>query len=546
MIFEIDDTDVLGRTGSIQIREKTMKTPNLFPVVHPTRNIVQIKDLEDIGAECMFTNAYIIYKNTKLRETLQKTKLHDYFKFDGLIATDSGAFQQYMYDNNDIDINPQIIEEFQENIGSDFPVILDLPVQLDDNYQIAKNKVFNTLNRAKDNIARRGNEHCHWIGPIHGGNYKDLLRKSAREMSALNYDIYALGGLVKAFLDYRFDLTIRMLITVKKHLIPNKPLHMFGLGLPQFFSLAVASGCDLMDSAAYALFAKEERYFSLSMGTCHLRDMKEFPCYCPICCKYTPKELLTFKKEERVELLAKHNLYLSFSELRTIRQAIRQGNLMELVEQRIHAHPNLVKAYDVFLKNKKYIEKFDKIYKKNGRLLSSYKSNDRPLLYRTKKRITKRLPPEKETNILVIFPDLISFRNIPSDLTKIIEKFVNNIRFPLNTLQFLMFNEIYGLIPLGLIQTFPMGQTEHLNVNYPFLDMKMKSNHENWIRFIEKTYPNLERIGLFFPKRFTHHPSENLSIFCAFNELHHILRLKLDLKIKFSKVIQELISFINQ
>ncbi|GAH57138.1 unnamed protein product, partial [marine sediment metagenome] len=29
--------------------------------------------------------------------------------------------------------------------------------------------------------------------------------------------------------------------------------HMFGLGLPQYFSLAVACGCDLMDSRLYIL-----------------------------------------------------------------------------------------------------------------------------------------------------------------------------------------------------------------------------------------------------------------------------------------------------
>jgi len=144
-----------------------------------------------------------------------------------------------MYNDNKIEIKPEEIENFQERIASDFPVILDLPVQLEDTFEVAESKVLKTIKRAKENISRRENQNCYWIGPIHGGKFPDLLKKSSIEMSKLDFGIYAIGGLVKAFLQYQFELTLNMLLTVKKSIIPNKPLHMFGLGLPQFFSLAV-------------------------------------------------------------------------------------------------------------------------------------------------------------------------------------------------------------------------------------------------------------------------------------------------------------------
>jgi len=463
VIFEISDIDAMGRLGKIVVNNKKMITPNLFPVVHPINNSVPIKDLEKIGAECLFTNSYILYHNESIKEQVLKTGIHKHLNFEGIIATDSGAFQQYMYNNQQFNISPEIIEKFQEDIESDFPVILDLPVQLNDDYKTAKKKVKLTIKRAKENIARRTSEKSNWIGPVHGGVYPDLLSKCAIEMSKLDFAIYALGGLVKLFLDYRFKQPIEMLLNVKRNLIPNKPVHMFGLGLPQFFSLAVACGCDLMDSAAYVLFAKEERYFTLSTGTKSLNDLEEFPCYCPICSKYTPQEIRKFNKELKVELLAKHNLYISFSELKTIRQAIREGNLWELVELRVRNHPNLVKALKLIKKNRDLFEIHEKLYKNHGRLYSSMESLDRPLIYRYQERIKANFRVPKEARYLLILPELdVKGKTSPSIFNWLndLDQGALNMRSEIHV----VFNSnVYGIVPLELVDTFPMGQFESID-----------------------------------------------------------------------------------
>ncbi|NIM45993.1 MAG: tRNA-guanine transglycosylase, partial [Nitrososphaeria archaeon] len=59
-----------------------------------------------------------------------------------------------------------------------------------------------------------------------------------------------------------FDLLVDMILTSKMNLPPNRPLHLFGAGHPLMFSLAVAMGCDLFDSAAYSIYAKENRYMT--------------------------------------------------------------------------------------------------------------------------------------------------------------------------------------------------------------------------------------------------------------------------------------------
>lgn len=547
MNFEILDVDALGRIGKIKLNNKQMVTPNLFPVVHPYKNIITPFELKKFGAECIFTNAYIIYQNETLKEDVKKNGIHRYLNFDGIIATDSGAFQQYMYNNNQFDIDAEKIEKFQEDINSDFPVILDIPVQLYDNPQIAREKVLRTIERARDNIKRRVNENCHWFGPIHGGKYLDLLELSISEMSKLDFDVFAIGGLVKAFLDYRFDLTLQILLTTKKNLIPNKPIHMFGLGLPQFFSLAVACGCDLMDSAAYILFARENRYFTLSTGTKTLDELEEFPCHCPICCDYLPKEMKKLEKQERIELLAKHNLYLSFSELRTVRQAIREGNLWELVEQRIRSHPFLVKAAKVVKKYIDFFESHEKIYKNHGRLFVSSQSINRPSIHRYISKITKDYRIPEGVKYLIILPEL----DVKGDSSLTVQMWLNEIDCNdlvlRESLHVVFMSEFFGIIPLELINTFPMGQNESIEVfeNYDILYYESIKKAEIFFDCFSKLY---KRCGVLIPKNFVNQFGE-MTEFPKNNPIHG-LKLILNSKFKSNYIksdkITEILQFLNK
>jgi 7-cyano-7-deazaguanine tRNA-ribosyltransferase len=546
MDFEILDVDALGRIGKIQVNNKHMITPNLFPVVHPYKNIIPPFELKKMGAQSIFTNAYILYQNESLREEVMNDGLHRYLNFDGLIATDSGAFQQYMYNNNQFDISAVEIEKFQEDINSDFPVILDIPVQLDDSYQIAKEKVIKTIERAKDNISRRNNENCKWFGPIHGGKYLDLLELSSREMNKLKFDIFAIGGLVKAFLEYRFDLTLHILLTVKQNIIPNKPIHMFGLGLPQFFSLAIACGCDLMDSAAYILYAKENRYFTLSTGTKTLDELEEFPCHCPICCRYTPKEMKNLDKIKRIELLAKHNLYISFSELRTVRQAIREGNLWELVEQRIRSHPFLVEAAKSMKKYLNFFEINEKIYKNHGRLFVSSQSINRPLIHRYILKIAKNYRIPENGRYLIILPELDVKGNSSLTIEKWLNEVYNNNSNLREHIHLVYLSEFFGIIPLELCNTFPLGQNEAIKVEEDD-DILYKNSIRKAGIYLDHFSKFYEKCALLIPKDFLNQFGE-LTEFQSNSPIHglyNLLNSKFKSKFIISNNLTEIFQFFN-
>jgi len=175
--------------------------------------------------------------------------------------------------------------------------------------------------------------------PVQGSTFPDLREKCARELSLLDFDVYPLGAVVPLMESYRFSELVDVIVASKKGLSPAAPVHLFGAGHPMMFSLAVALGCDLFDSASYALYAKDGRYMT-TRGTYHIENLQYLPCSCPICSSLSAREL--FESEKREELLARHNLYVTFEEIRIVKQAIQEGSLWELVENRCRAHPQLL------------------------------------------------------------------------------------------------------------------------------------------------------------------------------------------------------------
>ncbi|WP_371802032.1 tRNA guanosine(15) transglycosylase TgtA [Candidatus Lokiarchaeum ossiferum] len=495
--YDIKDYDAGGRIGQLKLGDKILDTPNLFPVVNPFRNSISPRRLYDhFGAQCLFTNAYIIYKNRENNPGIISKKLHEHLDFPGIIATDSGGFQDYMY-AGDIKLTPEEIEPFQENLGSDCPVILDIPVQTTDSYEEAKWKVDVTLKRAEENIQRRTRTDTAWFGPIHGSIYPDLLKRSALGMSKYDYGIYAIGGIVKTFIDYRFDLDVAILLEVRKWLRADRPLHMFGLGLPAFFSLAVACGADTFDSAAYILYAKDDRYFTLT-GTRNINDLIELPCHCPICTSFSANELKKLPKQERITAIAEHNLYHSYSELKAIKQAIHEGSLWDLVEHRVHAHPKLIKALK---KTQEYPDYFDgmiNLNKTRGQKYLTSFSFHRAHIRRYRNKVSHFKIP-KDRNTVIVLPEL----DLPSSNGISVIEWIKELKNmeSYEKKQIAIMSNLMGFIPLELSEMFPAGQHEGSG------DISENNSHkkiilEELIKMLSINVKTVDSIQILIPKEF--------------------------------------------
>jgi len=353
-VFEITNKYLLGRTGKLYTPHGTVETPAVMPVINPNLRLIEPAELKRYGAQMLITNSYIIYKSKKWREEALKRGLHSMLGFDGPVMTDSGAFQLSVYGS--VDVTSGEIIAFERDIGTDIGVPLDIPTPPDVPVERAKEELEVTLARLAE--AREYSGNMMLAGPVQGSTYPDLREEAASRVRAMDFDIYPLGAVVPLMEAYRYRELVDVIVRSKTGLGPAAPVHLFGAGHPMMLALAVALGCDLFDSAAYALYARDGRYMTVD-GTYHLGQLRYLPCDCPVCTSHNADDLADMDEKARTRLLAEHNLYVTFAELRLIRQSIIDGDLMELVERRCRSHPKMLSGLKRMMDYSPYIEKFD-------------------------------------------------------------------------------------------------------------------------------------------------------------------------------------------
>ncbi len=384
-IFEARDWDVAGRIGRLTVPRAgvTVETPALLPVINPHIQTIPPRRLaSEFGAEICITNSYVLHGSEDLREIVLDRGLHDTLDFPGAIMTDSGSFQLAEY--GEIDVTSREILEFQREIGSDIATPVDIPTPPEASHEKAERDLETTQKRL-DAAAEFDAGETLVSAPVQGSTYPDLRESAARHAYATDLDVFPVGAVVPLLNEYRFGETVDAVAAAKRGLGADAPVHLFGAGHPMMFALAVAMGCDLFDSAAYALYARDGRYLTVR-GTEHLADLDYFPCSCPICTEYTPAEIENCDERER--LLSEHNLHVTFEEIRTIKQAIRRGNLLELVEARARGHSAMLDGYRALLDHADELERTDPASKATFFYLSG-ESARRPEVLRHHRRLER-------------------------------------------------------------------------------------------------------------------------------------------------------------
>ncbi|WP_429223720.1 tRNA guanosine(15) transglycosylase TgtA [Methanobacterium oryzae] len=457
----------MGRIGVLKTPHGNIKTPNLMPVIHPGKQTIDVKKY---GAEIVITNAYIIYKNEVLKEKALENGVHSLINFDGPIMTDSGSFQLSEY--GDIDVTNREIIEFQEKIGTDIGTSLDIPTPPYVKRERAEKELEITLERAKEALEVRKNLMLNSV--VQGSTFPDLRAKCAEILGKMDFEVYPIGAVVPLLENYRYKDVLDIVIASVGNLPPSRPRHLMGAGHPMVFAFAAAIGCDLFDSAAYILYAQDDR-FLMPEGTYKLENLYEMPCSCDVCTNYTPDDLKSMKKDQRMKLIAQHNLYISFAEIKKVRQAIMDGSLLELVEQRCRAHPYLLDALRGLKNYKEIMEEHDPLYKKSAFFYSGPESLNRPEILRHHKQI-KRLPQKDKLlllpsfrkpyskniqNLILNHPEIENIQDLETigKLYKINDE-TNNGKIETNSLQIAVCDVPFGIIPLEIDEVYPLAQNE--------------------------------------------------------------------------------------
>ncbi len=447
MKFEIKDRDAAGRICRFITKHGTVTTPNLMPVINPNKMLITPKEMKKLfGTEMVITNSYIIYKDDKLREKALNDGVHKLIDFDGPIMTDSGTFQSYVY--GDIDVDPIAIVQFQRDIASDVGTILDVFGTPDQTKTKAEQGMKETLKRAKQSVRVKGEMAL--ACTVQGSIYPELRESCAKKLSNIDGDFFPIGGVVPLMENQRYGDLVRSILYSKRGLDPSKPVHLFGAGHPLIFPLAVALGCDFFDSSAYVKYANDRRMI-FSWGTEKLGDLSELPCCCPVCSQFTASELKKLDKKEAVLQLAKHNLYVSFAEIKKIKSAIANGSLWELVERRASANPHLLEAMHELQKkeHKVWLEQSESTSKNKALFYTGNNTIHRPIVYRCHQRLLDRYKP--------LFDNTVVFPEGKKPYSKYYAKQIGEILSKADVN--ILINSYLGPVPIELDEMYPFAQS---------------------------------------------------------------------------------------
>tara|TARA_B100000579_G_scaffold153778_1_gene124956 strand:+ start:3601 stop:5769 length:2169 start_codon:yes stop_codon:yes gene_type:complete len=345
--FEILQKDGSARIGRLHTDHGMLNTPMLLPVVNPNIRTIEPREMwEKYRVDGLITNSYVIWKHDDLSESALKNGIHQLIDFPGVIVTDSGTFQSYVY--GDVEVGVEEIIKFQRDIGVDIGTMLDVFGRPEMSREEIESAVEVTANRASISLDLAGDDLL-LNGPIQGGLHEDLRASAGQLMGEVNginggFTIHPIGGIVPLMENQRYKDLFRILLSAKSTLPPNRPIHLFGCGHPLLFPMSIALGVDIFDSAAYALFARGNRLLTPT-GTVRLDEITEWPCNSSELFKWTPEEVRSLDSKEREKVLARHNLEVTQSELARCRESIRNGKIWQLAEERSHSSAQLREAF---------------------------------------------------------------------------------------------------------------------------------------------------------------------------------------------------------
>ena len=348
----------------------TIETPVFMNVgtAAAIKGAVSTMDLHEIKTQVELSNTYHLHVRPGDRVVKQLGGLHKFMNWDRPILTDSGGFQVFslaklrqikeegVYFHSHVDgrkifMGPEESMQIQSNLGSTIAMAFDecAPSKADRKYVV--NSVARTtrwLVRCKEEMARLNsledtvNPHQLLFGINQGAVYDDIRIAHAQEISKLDLDGYAIGGLA---VGETHEEMYRILDNVVPYLPVNKPTYLMGVGTPANILEAVSRGVDFFDCVYPSRNGRHGHVYTNS-GKINLFNAKyeldprpiEEGCQCPTCRHYSRayiRHLLKAKEMLGMRLCVLHNLYFYNTMMEEIRQALDEGRYEEYKRQKL-------------------------------------------------------------------------------------------------------------------------------------------------------------------------------------------------------------------
>ena len=350
------DTTSAARLGLIETVHGNINTPIFMPV--GTRGSVKAMDpdeLKTVNAEIILGNTYHLNLRPGMEVIREAGGLHKFMNWDRPILTDSGGFQVFSLtklrkmhkdgvefashiDGNRIFLGPKESMSIQKDLGSDIVMAFDECTPYPCSYEDAKKSLETTLRWEAISREQSLQEYQNLFGIVQGSVYRDLREKSAEDLTKIDFEGYAIGGLSVGEPE---DKMFEALDWVTPILPKSKPRYLMGVGTPKQLIEGVARGIDMFDCVMPTRLA---RHGSAFINTGEIipvkagRYNKDFTpidsnCQCYACRNFTKayiRHLLNVGEILGMRLLTIHNLHYFLNLMNEIRKAIKNNVFHEL------------------------------------------------------------------------------------------------------------------------------------------------------------------------------------------------------------------------
>ena len=348
------EQNTMARLGKIHTNYGTYDTPMFMPVgTQATVKTLSPEELKDMNAGIILSNTYHLWLRPGENTVDRAGGLHKFMNWNGPILTDSGGFQVFSLakpkditeegvkfknhlNGDNLLLTPEKSIEIQNKLDSDIAMSFDECTGWPATYDYCKNSVERTLRWAKRGKDVFNNERQSLFGIVQGGEYPDLRKYCAEELTKMDFDGYSIGG---TSVGEDKPTMYKMVEYSTPHLPEDKVRYLMGVGDPIDIVENVIRGIDIFDCVSPTRLARHGHAYT-KYGKINLKNAKykedftpiEEGCDCYACKSYTKsyiKHLINADETFGARLLSIHNIRYLIRLTEELREAIKEDRILE-------------------------------------------------------------------------------------------------------------------------------------------------------------------------------------------------------------------------
>lgn len=347
-----------ARYGILHTPHGDVEVPMFMPVgTLATVKALSPEEVKACGAGVILANTYHLSLRPGADIVAKAGGLHKFMNYDGPMLTDSGGFQVFSLaerrkiteegvtfknhlNGDKLFFSPEIAIGIEEKLGADIAMSFDECPPYPVSYEYMKNSVERTLRWAKRGKDAHKREDQALFGIVQGGEFADLRKMCAEELTKMDFDGYSIGG---TSIGEPKDVMFKMVEYSVPYLPKDKPRYLMGVGSIDYILEGIAMGVDMFDCVLPTRIARHGALMT-SKGRVNIRDLKYAEDFTPLddqcdcyCCKNYTKAYLRhlYKCDETFgkRLLSIHNIRFLIHMMEEARKAIQEDRFGDFKDE---------------------------------------------------------------------------------------------------------------------------------------------------------------------------------------------------------------------